>query len=43
MKLVRSNQTSGEFIRYLKELDKAAEVACVGKEFQKLIDTYKGQ
>ena len=40
---MRSNQTSREFIRYLKELDEAAEVACVGKEFQKLIDTCKGQ
>ena len=41
--IVMSNQTSREFIRYLKELDEAAEVACVGKEFQKLIDTYKGE
>ena len=40
---MRSDQTSREFIRYLKELDEAAEVACVGKEFQKLIVTYKGE
>ena len=40
---MRSNQTSREFIRHLKELEEAAEVACVAKEFQKLIDTYTGE
>ena len=33
-KLVRSNQTSREFLRNMKDLDEAAEVVCVGKEFQ---------